>query len=359
MKETNPPSVNRLGADQLLAFIPTQLGYHPGEQHLVAVGLLDRRVGPMLAAAYEPEVAGYDEFNDYLAETIVKTSHKHQLSSWIIVAYGTLAQARADLLTADLERNGVRVAAIHTVTSGRFQTLTEDGWSAPTPLGVDELGLSHGLSDALASIEQVRTAMQPDPIPSIPLLPASERAQFDVLSPSGHVVKARELLDELANAGAEPVPRTQARLAHLICSSRAVRDNVISHAIAPANAPGVAEQRTDVLLRLYKGADPTIRPQLAAAAAATCYYNGRGGVHIAPILEHALPSEELARHVTVMLEQTGNGTAQRATHMTAAQEALRTADAFWTRHRNDPHTALPAGMHLAPPAPASTDLSLG
>lgn len=358
MNDSTEPRQSRLGTAQLLAHIPTQLGYHPGEQHLLGVGLQGRRPGPILAAAYDPEIAEYAEFNDYLAETMATASRRHRMTSWIIVAYGPQAEQRGEMLTQELERSGVNVEAIHTVRDGRFQTLTEDGWSAPTRLGVDEVGLSHG-SDALASIEQVQTAMQPDPIASIAPLSASERVQFDPLPPTGCVVKARALVDELADSGSEPDPHAQARLAHLIGASRVVRDNVIAYAIDPRNAPALAEQRADVLLQLYKGAEPAIRPPLATAAAAAQFYLGRGEIAVSPILEHTLKSEELARDITAMLEQGANGVAERGTFVTEAQVALRSADAFWTQQRNDPHSAFPAGMLPSPLAPTGAGPSLG
>lgn len=86
MNDSTEPRQSRLGTAQLLAHIPTQLGYHPGEQHLLGVGLQGRRPGPILAAAYDPEIAEYAEFNDYLAETMATASRRHRMTSWIIVA---------------------------------------------------------------------------------------------------------------------------------------------------------------------------------------------------------------------------------------------------------------------------------
>ena len=357
----------QVGTAALLANISAQLGYRPGEEHIVAIGLRGRRASAHVAAAYDSDVAPYDEFSQYLADSIAEADKHHLMSSWILVGYGPHAEHRVELLTAQLEYDDVRVGEIHTIAGTNYQTLTSDGWSRPAPIGLDEVALATGMVAPLASVDQVRDSLQPDRVPTIWALPVlvgdvAEAATLDRLPPSGRVVRATAILDDLASTRMVGTRsgRSESRLAHLIRSHPAVGRSVVAHAIKFDDLD-LAQRRLDVLIDLYKGAAPGIRPDLASVAAATSYHLGRGPVQVQPILDHTRRGDALASHVTERLAVGGNGVAEVAAAISDAQAALRQADAQWTRSRGLGAASLAPGIgQLAPPPPQISDeISLG
>lgn len=241
-------------------------------------------------------------------------------SEWAIVGYGTAGADNARAVRAGLEAGGAPIAGETRVRhDGQIAHVPEQLRSAfpdgPVPdddLTFDDLSefandyaaqlALQGRTAAASSREELLQRYRPTPEPLYPALDQHTREQILQTAPSRRRDLVLGVLEEISTPGSRVDPDRAAAAAYVIHSNGDLRDR-LNLDIADD------QERTEALLQLYRGADPSMRHGLGGAAAFTQYLTNSSTIaaeqialdaptdHMAPLVcqagKHGMPPDEL------------------------------------------------------------------
>lgn len=320
------------GAD-VLGLIPGLLGYQPGSDHAVVIGI--RHDGMLHATAGITWIAPIGDghaFADNMAAQLGTGWCSEPDLTTTVVGYGHHAQERAMLLGDALEDRDLPVVALYAIRGGRYQVMDDDGrWTTPQPVPDtgEALCAFAGLNPA-ASRDAMLTRYDPHPEPTWTLPGWTGLA---AQPPSQRADRAHTLIADLAAARGTRDPAKLAELAALTLSSVAVRDAVLQYGAVDAD-------HSQVLVDMYRGAPESCRGDLAVLAATTELLGTGNTPASQHILSHADPqgrNAELGRLIQLAITTNFDPRRLRLPEI-ALTEALGIADQQWEHDRR--HAAL-------------------
>jgi len=209
---------------------------------------------------------------------------------WVVVGYGEQGGQTARHVRDGLIASGADIAGEARVhDDGRIAVVPDHLRDAFPDRHIPDADLAFlpppanlqaGLADAAYDGRPAPAASREDHLaryhPTDPIYPAPSATTKQALlaqPPS----RRRELilasLEELATPGHRPDPSRAGQAAYLIHSDLNLRDRICTDVFND-------RERTEALLQLYRGADPTLRYGLAGAAAVTQYVTN--GISLAP-----------------------------------------------------------------------------
>ncbi|CAM3809022.1 hypothetical protein OCAE111667_26760 [Occultella aeris] len=334
------PTVHISTAGDILAMIPSLVGYQLDSKHVAVLGMIDDRLITFTAA-----IDWEDNDPADVAMAIERAATTSGADQLLVVGYGPQGATRARAFGAmSAQVNpGLSHHEMH-INEGQYVLLDHPRarWR-PMPEPPADLAVL-GRPPAAATREEMRARYAPLDQPTIDPLAGDQAVRLDRLSPSLRIDIARRSLDRIAARA--PKPFDAAQVAHLV-QDRDVRGSIIVHAY-PSSA------RTEALVQVYRGAPVPHRPVLGSAAGAALYLSGRQAQADA-VLEHA-GDERLAGLITAAIR--AGVPPDRVSEILArtVPEGLRSADEEWTRQTEPTRRARQRPEHpdlstIPPPMP--------
>ena len=154
------------GNGEIAASLPHLLGYRPGDQTVVVVGLVGNRLGPIAVARPPANGEGFNPAtSDGFARAVCPALERHGVTTFLTVGYGPAGAEHAHLIGDALGRHvtGGHEVLRWSVDRGLVRSWHEtDGWSAGQRVGSGAEWVLRGSSPA-DSYEQFSASFTPQP----------------------------------------------------------------------------------------------------------------------------------------------------------------------------------------------------
>jgi hypothetical protein len=339
----------------LASAVPYLVGYRPSDEQFVVAGLAGGTVAVMACASWEPS---FDDVDGAWSRTALKggvvyitdAMEPAEPDSYIVLGYGPQARDRALLVGGQIEElTGQHVWQISVEPDGvvaRFEPQDMDWSTYPiVPDKVEAELVYMGIPAPTQTRDEMIERFTPYPEPRWEPLPLPEQLRIEESLPSARAAEAVQLMADLKAPGPGQDPLAQGRLAHLMRSSKDVRDAVLVDAVD--NVSGAT------LLELYRGAPAEYRDVTAAVASVTMYIEEGKNIGAAEIISHVSPTSDQGALADMMTSAVDGGLPPRVLREVMTYDTtptLQTADSRFLTERTQQALAQ-AQDSLARPAP--------
>ena len=261
------------GNGEIAASLPHLLGYRPGDQTVVVVGLVGNRLGPIAVARPPANGEGFNPATcDGFAREVCPALERHGVTTFLTVGYGPTGAEHAHLIGDALGRHvtGGHEVLRWSVDRGLVHSWHEtDGWSAGQQVGSGAEWVLRGSSPA-DSYDQLTASFSPQPARQWPPLPDDKARLLTATPVPDQVVMARDLVRQMIEPGAVNGPAEYGWLGALASGHPSVRDTVMAELASHPAGVWVARAA-------YVGAPAPCRDALTAVTAVAVITHGLSG----------------------------------------------------------------------------------
>ena len=339
----------------LASAIPYLVGYRPSDEQFVVAGVVGGSIAVLGCATWEPsydDVAG-DYSRPALKGGVVYITDGLEPSepdSYIVLAYGPHARDRALLVGSQLqELTGQDTSPVSVEDGGavsRFDQ-SEMEWTTyqMVPDKVEAELVYMGIPAPTETRDEMIERFSPYPEPRWEPLPLPEQLRIEESLPSARAAEAVQLMADLKEHGAGDDPLAPGRLAHLMRSSKDVRDAVL--------VAGIEQVSGATLLELYRGAPAEYRDVTGNVASVAMYIEEGKNLGAAEIVHHVSRDGDQGTLADMMASAVDGGLSPRVLRETLTFDptaSLQTADSRFLAARTQ-RALSQAQDSLARPAP--------
>jgi hypothetical protein len=339
----------------LASAIPYLVGYRPSDEQFVVAGVVGGSIAVLGCATWEPfydDVAG-DYSRPALKGGVVYITDGLEPSepdSYIVLAYGPHARDRSLLVGNQIqELTGQEAWPVSVEDDGavsRFdQSETEWTTYQMVPDKVEAELVYMGIPAPTETRDEMIERFSPYPEPIWEPVPLPEQLDIEESLPSARAAQAVQLLADLKEHGPGQDAFAQGRLAHLMRSSKDVRDTVL--------VAGIENVSGATLLELYRGAPAEYRDVTGAVAGVTVYIEEGKNIGAAEIVSHVSRDGDQGALADMMASAVDGGLPPRVLRETLTYDpaqSLHTADSRFLAERTQQALAQ-AQDSLSRPAP--------
>ena len=339
----------------LASAVPYLVGYRPSEEQFVVAGLAGGTVAVMACASWEPS---FDDVDGDWSRTALKggvvyitdAMEPAEPDSYIVLGYGPQARDRALLVGGQIEElTGQHVWQISVEPDGvvaRFEPQDMDWSTYPmVPDKVEAELVYMGIPAPTQTRDEMLERFTPYPEPTWEPLPLAEQLRVEESLPSARAAEAVQTLADLKEHGAGDDPLAPGRLAHLMRSSKDVRDAVL--------VAGIEQVSGATLLELYRGAPAEYRDVTGNVASVAMYIEEGKNLGAAEIVHHVSRDGDQGALADMMASAVDGGLPPRVLRETLTFDptaSLQTADSRFLAARTQ-RALSQAQDSLARPAP--------
>jgi len=278
---------------ELASAVPYLVGYQPSDEQFVVAGLADGAVAVMACASWEPS---FDDVDGGARSAlkggvvyITDAMEPAEPDSYIVLGYGPQGRDRAVLVGGEIEElTRQHVWQLSVEPDGvvaRFEPEDMD-WSTyqMVPDKVEAELVYMGIPGPTETRQDLLNRFVPYPEPTWEAVPPAEQVRIDESLPSARAAEAVQLLAGIKANTVGDSSAAQGRLAHLMRSSKDVRDAVLVDAVETVS--GAA------LLELYRGAPIEYRDVTGAVASVMVYIEEGKNIGAAEIISRVAKDSE-------------------------------------------------------------------
>ena len=337
----------------LASAIPYLVGYRPSDEQFVVAGVTGGSITVLGCATWEPS---YDDVaRDYSRPAlkggvvyITDAMEPSEPNSYIVLAYGPHARDRALLVGNQIqELTGQDASPVSVEDDGAVSRFDQMEWTTyqMVPDKVEAELVYMGIPAPTETREEMIERFSPHPEPTWEAVPLPEQLGIEASLPSARAAQAVQLLADLKEHGPGQDAFAQGRLAHLMRSSKDVRDTVL--------VAGIENVSGATLLELYRGAPAEYRDVTGAVASVTVYIEEGKNIGAAEIVSHVSRDGDQGALADMMASAVDGGLPPRVLRETLTYDpaqSLQTADSRFLAERTQQALAQ-AQDSLSRPAP--------